>query len=328
MSKRSSGRSPHRANGESKSRVRIAGRNGHMPHQRGAATRKRRVSLLPSVHSEQGHEALLRAGAGAKSDSLEVDYSRHDVQFLLSGRGMPLLSGAWETDISFDGRPVDCQGAWEASCWNADEDADFLELTLETKSGVRIERQFLLPRKGQLAFFADSVVAPSNASLRYRSRLPLAQGIRGGDESATNAANIRGNSAFARIFPLSLPTERSLATTGRLNAVAGSIELRQETVGRALYAPLVIDWSPQRRKSSFLWRPLTVSELRRPVASDVAAGYRLQVGASQWLVYHSLQNSGEPRTVLGHHTWYETVIGSFSRTGAVDPFIQIEMPHS
>jgi hypothetical protein len=91
-----------------------------------------------------------------------------------------------------------------------------------------------------------------------------------------------------------------------------------------MYVPIVFDWSPARREAEAFWRRLTVSEARQPVPADVAAGYRLQVASNQWLIYHSLQKCGGARSVLGHHTWNESVIGSFRRNGEVAPLIVIE----
>jgi hypothetical protein len=273
---------------------------------------------------EQTHEALLQSGISTASDRLSVDYSGRNVQLQLSGRGIPLLEGVWETAVSLDGREVDCRGTWEATCWNADEDADYLELKLEVKGLLRIDRQLLLPRKGHLAVLADSVVASTAAKIVYHARWSLAAGMSGDHETATQAGTIRGKAGSARVYPLALPSERFRQTSDRLTSGSGTLELTQHQPGKALYAPLVIDWAPERRRSALLWRRLTVSELRRPVAADVAAGFRLQVGREQWLIYHSLQNTGEARSVLGHHTWYETVIGSFRRNGDVDPLIQIE----
>jgi hypothetical protein len=73
-----------------------------------------------------------------------------------------------------------------------------------------------------------------------------------------------------------------------------------------------------------MWRPLTVAQNGTAVPNSQAAGFRLQVGKEQWLIYRSLSRILEPRTVLGQHTMYETLIGRFSTTGAVDPIVLVE----
>jgi hypothetical protein len=101
------------------------------------------------------------------------------------------------------------------------------------------------------------------------------------------------------------------------------LELRQSGIG-GLYAPIVIDWNPARRRSPALWRPLTVGQNAAVVPVGSAAGFRLQVGTAQWLVYRSLSTILEPRTVLGQHTMYETMIGRFARSGEVEPIVLVE----
>ncbi|HTI51561.1 MAG TPA: hypothetical protein VL475_11440 [Planctomycetaceae bacterium] len=253
-----------------------------------------------------------------------MHYADGAVHLALSGRGALLLDGNWQAAVSVDGCNLEGRGNWEAICWNADEDGDYLELQLPLEGGARIDRQLLLPRNGHLAFFADSILAPHSDRITYRARWPMAAGLRLQPETKSRAVRVRGAQTAARIFPLALPAERIRSTSDQLSFDASALELIQHGRGSALYAPLVFDWSPKRRGLPAFWRGLTVSERSLPLPADVAVGYRLQVGTAQWLVYHSLQNSDEARAVLGHHTWNETVIGAFRRDGTVDPLILIE----
>jgi hypothetical protein len=189
---------------------------------------------------------------------------------------------------------------------------------------VRIDRQLLLPRNGHLAIFADAVLAPGAKQVTYRAQVPVAAGLKLKAETLTREALLLGDGARARIYPLALPDERVNSTPDVLSEEQGRLELRQQRPCSTLYAPLVLDWSPERRRARALWKPLTVSEQGHKLSPEAAAGYRLQVGQDQWLVYHSLQNTGEARAVLGHHTWNETVIGTFGRDGEVKPLILVE----
>jgi hypothetical protein len=282
------------------------------------------VRALPSRHSEEAGEALLQAQRGPRSDRLSVWFKEPGVRIELVERGITLLDGFWTVSLNIDGKDLDCQGTWESVCWNADEDADYLELQLELAGGVRIDRQLLLPRNGHLAIFADAVLAPGAKQVTYRAQLPVAAGLKLKAETLTREALLLGDGARARVYPLALPDERVNSTPDVLSEVPGRLELRQQRPCSTLYAPLVLDWSPERRRARALWRPLTVTEQGHKVSPEAAAGYRLQVGQDQWLVYHSLQNTGEARAVLGHHTWNETVIGTFGRDGEVKPLILVE----
>jgi hypothetical protein len=234
------------------------------------------------------------------------------------------VNGVWEARVSVDGRHLEGIGDWEAVCWNADEEGDYLELQRSLGGGARIDRQLLLPRNGHLALFADSVIAPGAGQIDYRVRWPIVAGLSLRPERASRAVRLRGPRAAARVIPLALPAERVHSTADQLTGEGGVLELIQQGRGSALYAPVVIDWSPKRHGVAAFWRRLTVSERSQTLSADVAVGYRLQIKAAQWLFYHSLRNSGEPRAVLGHHTWSETVIGPFRRNGTVDPWIVVE----
>src|SRR6185295_1309689 len=96
-------------------------------------------------------------------------YSGSAVRFELFGRGIPFFRGVWDASVTLDGREVGVEGDWEAVCWNADEDADYLVLQLNVGDKLRIDRQFLLPRSGRPAILADSVLAPGARQIVYRS---------------------------------------------------------------------------------------------------------------------------------------------------------------
>jgi hypothetical protein len=96
------------------------------------------------------------------------------------------------------------------------------------------------------------------------------------------------------------------------------------SAGTAVHIPIVFDWHPRRRALAADWRSLTVSENGQAVKSDFAAGYRLRIGKHQLLIYRSLAPTDEARAVLGHHTRYETVVGTFDSSGDVDPWVMVE----
>jgi hypothetical protein len=180
----------------------------------------------------------------------------------------------------------------------------------------------LLTRADDLLFLADVVIADDEARIEYSSRLPLAPDVTATADTRTRSCSLATKSGSARAFPLGLPCERIAGAAGRFAASNGLLELRHSARG-GLFAPIVVDWNPDRLRSTAVWRPLTVAQNGVILPARSAAGYRLQIGAAQWLVYRSLSRIPEPRTVLGHHTLYETVIGRFAH-GSVDPIVSVE----
>lgn len=298
-----------------------AERNGRSTRRTGRPTYRK--STAPVFQSDTSHLACLRTDWRPQANSFVVSHHRPYPAIELAAHGKVLLSGDWEIDVRVDGRSLPFAGPWSCACWSSDEDADYLELKAQLSDAVQVERQVLLAREDDLLLLADAVIGPSEARIEYASRLPLAPNVTSDPETRTRTCRLSGPVPHARVIPLGLPCERVVGCAGCLESSAGVLERRQTTVG-ALFAPLVIEWNPGRHRSSAAWRSLTVAQDGRSVPPTTAAGHRLQIGASQWLVYRSLAPTAEPRTVLGHHTLYETVIGRFTTGGRVEPLVSIE----
>jgi hypothetical protein len=97
----------------------------------------------------------------------------------------------------------------------------------------------------------------------------------------------------------------------------------QSTAGQRLFAPLFVDLERGRLAKPATWRQLTVGQHRGIVPAAEAAGYRVQVGKSQWLVYRSLAPP-EIRTVLGQNIKCEFMLSQFGRDGQIEELLEIE----
>ena len=115
---------------------------------------------------------------------------------------------------------------------------------------------------------------------------------------------------------------RVQSAAGQLTTCETHLELVQNGIGR-VFAPLVLDWNPRRRRSPAAWRRLTVAQNGTAVPPSRAAGYLLENGPAKWLIYRSLLSSLEPRSVLGQHTMYETMVGRFAK-GDVAQMVLVE----
>jgi hypothetical protein len=255
---------------------------------------------------------------------MSIDFHSPDVDFQLSVGEKTLLAGALDTELTIDGQPLLPRGNWQAVCWHADADGDYLELQLCLNESVRIDRQMLLSRRGRFAFMADAVIAPQAERIEYCLGLPMAKGSQMRFDASTREARLRAPDCAARIFPLALPQDRVRSTAGSCLEQRGRLELRQVVAGRGLFAPLIFDWHPRRRIAAAEWRALTVTELGKAVGADRAAGYRLRLGKQQLLIYRSLADTDEARAILGQHTRYETLVGLFDSKGDVTPIIMVE----
>src|SRR5262245_49002349 len=129
--------------------------------------------LLPSFHSESTREVIMQSGPGKQADRMAIAYHTTHLAFELSARGTALLAGTLECELVIDGASHDVRGDWQAVCWYADDDGDYLELRCCVNDSVWIDRQMLLSRHSHLAMIADAVVARGAVRLEYRMRLPV-----------------------------------------------------------------------------------------------------------------------------------------------------------
>ncbi|MFN0196709.1 MAG: hypothetical protein ACKVT0_08175 [Planctomycetaceae bacterium] len=286
-----------------------------------------------SANCEEGRWAAMRSNWKPKSAMAAVVYQQPWPMLAFHAMRQTWFDGAWEWDLTVDGQAFSIPEEWNSVCWTSDEDGDYLELQKSLTDDIHFERQIMLARRDNWLFVADSFSGLSGYGsnpiprLEYAMRLHLGAGVQVEPAKSTRDVTLIGQRESASItaYPLALPQDREQRSTGDLTVEDPKLVLRQTGIGDGLYAPLMFDLSPATAKTiRKVWRTLTVSENMGPIKPDVASGHRLQLGDRQWMIYHSLKNSGYPRSVLGHHTQYETLIGRFGQNGNVTPLLMIE----
>ena len=269
--------------------------------------------------------------------------------------GQPLISGSWNVSVKRNQEELTFTNTWKPVCWHSDRDVDYLELQIQLDEDVRIDRQILLSRDDHFALLMDHVVLEKGdleSLLQYQAELPLVAGLHLQEQRRTRESTIRttgkSGNKWVRVFPLFLPQFKTESVPGSCHGVEFSCREQNASPGDSasnqngksnplshsicltrtgrggLSLPLFFDWSGTRKKSDADWRQLTVTENRRVSKPLEASGFRLRCGETQWLLYHSLTNSLNPRAVLGHHTSYETVVGYFEPSGDVTPLLLVE----
>ncbi|HJT35816.1 MAG TPA: hypothetical protein VJ783_27555 [Pirellulales bacterium] len=290
------------------------------------ATRKKSAKLpSPAAHCEATSLAVLRP-AWSSRDMLAVDYRGREVRSELTCGGQVLWAGRCNPRIAIDGVELLPASDWENLCWVSDDDADYLELQLELLGGVRVQRQLLFARQDRFLFAADAVLCERPATIDYGLTLPLADGVAflPGEQAREGFLASSGGRRRAQALPLALSEWRGDARCGELAGGERGLDLRLTApTAQALYAPLFIDLSPRRFSLPVTWRQLTVAEDRLIVSRDVAVGYRVQIGRSQWLFYRSLAECGN-RTLLGQNLVSEFLAARFGRDGIAEPLMEIE----
>ncbi len=277
----------------------------------------------PAVHSEWAEIAVLRTDWSRRAAQLSVAYGEQAVRLKFTVGSDTFFAGRWELDVRIDGHVAAPAGGWREVCWVSDDDCDYLELEIELTESLRVQRQMLLARRDQFLFLADAVLGERSRMLSYSGRLPLAGDLTTSAAAETCEMLLEARKSRALILPLALPEWRADLRGSALGVGGDGLELSHSSVGGRLFAPLWIDLAPRRADKPFTWRQLTIAEQRQNLPRDEAAGYRVQFGRRQWLIYRSLTEPTN-RTLLGHNLSTDFLLARFGRDGETETILEIE----
>lgn len=284
------------------------------------------LNTKPGYYNAAAKAALLRREKKPPYDEAFVDFAGSEALLQLTARDRLLLSGAWRPLAVVGGHTLTATGPWTEACWHREDLCDYLEIELPLSGGWRIERHLLLARRDSFLVLADALLGPDQPAVEiaYAQHLPLAAGIAPVPAKETREIGLehRGR-RYANILPLGIGEWRAEHAHADLSTADNAVHLRHAAVGRRMFAPLWIDLAPRRLKRPITWRRLSVGENLGIVPADIAAGYRVQAGDEQWLLYRSLTPFGN-RSILGHNTAYSFICGKLKKDGNFDPIIEIE----
>ena len=295
-----------------------------LPERRRAkAPRHRRKLPDPSVYSEWGEVCVMRTGWERESPQFVCLFGDQRLASELTTSGRTLWSGHVAPQVAVNGQLLQHKSAWTESCWYTDKDVDYLELEIDCSDDWQIQRQMLLARKDHWLLLADAVLGPRPAAIQYDLRLPLGDDMRCEWEGETREGLLGNGRALSAVLPLSLPEWKAARAHGAFQSDNNHLHLTATQTAQRLYAPLLFDLRPQRVRERRTWRQLTVAEHLLPQPCDVAVGYRVQLGITQWLIYRSLAPHAS-RSVLGQNVVDEFVAARFDLDGSLDELIEIE----
>lgn len=282
------------------------------------------ISVMPSNQSDWARLAVLRSDWSASSATVTIAHHQPLPQLDVTLAGAPLLHGDWGLDVRMGSTALELADEWSCVCWESEPEADFAELQMEGPGKLRLERLVLLSRKDQFLLLADAISGIPRGPVALRSRLPLAAGVNVTWTPGQRDAQLVQASTRARLLPLGLPCDVVHSTPHHCEVREHGLVLEQQAFGQGLFAPLLIDFHPARKKHPLEWKKLTVSEAGQVVPEDYAAAYRWRIGKEQWLLYRSLKPAKVPRAVLGYHTANGFVAGRFDKQGDVDSIVMVE----
>ena len=274
-----------------------------------------------------------------KKLSASIDFnSQRDMSVLLEAaiQNEPILFGLWTFDVRLGGKTLVPVGKWTKICEHKEKGCEYLEIDLPLSDYYRLQRSLLVNHKDNVLLLTDTVLAdedqPANESLTYQAEFYVSPKLRAKISEAATEIEFRASgrtiAPVFRVLPLALPEWHAAKQTGlvsgTLSETNGTLVLRQESVGKSLFAPLLFDLDTDRLSKRYTWRQLTVGENLQRVPEDRAVGYRIQLGQEQFLLYRSLTSQAN-RTVLGHNLIDDFCFARFDPETGVDPLIAVEV---
>ncbi len=287
------------------------------------SARQTRKLPEPSVYSEWSEACFMRSKWSRKSPQFSCLFSDRRIRSELCVGGRVIWSGDTSPELQIDRSVLAMTSDWTEVCWFTDDDVDYLELEAAYEGGWRVQRQLLLARHDHFLLQADAVLGPAEADISYACRFPLAEDIAFLGEEATCEGYLKNSRPLCTVLPIALPEWRRAATNGSLQLDSQQLCLSMQASARRLYAPLFVDLLSRRWLEKRTWRQLTVAEQLEIQGPDIAAGFRVQLGRKQWLIYRSLAPRSN-RTLLGQNLSQEFVTARFDDEGCLQELIEIE----
>lgn len=286
------------------------------------------VSIQPpdaveSHDAESRQSYTLASGDAQRRIALTVADGEPQLKFNLSRGTNDLSKGHWDWQLTVQGRQISSDDSWTNICSETNDESEYAEFQLDLEDGFQIERQVFLARQDRFIFLADVLKAPSATTGEYRTLLPLGNNSLWKPAAETwDGQLLHHRRIVASVVPVCLPEWRG-ERDGSLGTTDRQLELKLPLRGQRLHAGLFLDLDSDRSRRPLTWRRLTVGESLQSVPGDVAVGYRIQVGKSQWLIYRSLGTRGN-RTVLGQNFSSEFVVARFRPDGTAEKLLEIE----
>ena len=296
--------------------------------------------LLPrDLHAADAAVAVIRTGWERNALRVLLEYREPTPRIEIAVGDRLLVEGPWQWRVSAGGRPLEAEGPWSVSGFESDRKATFLEIVAPLAGGLQIERQVVVLPRDRIVLLADAIThaAPAEspsangaaargqavATISYEAVLPPATSLEMERAEETREVFVYDTSMRMMALPLALPEWSAAQGPGAFEATADGLTLRQETAGGRLYAPLWLDCDPSRFGRPLTWRQLSVADTRQNLPRHQAAGFRVQAGLEQWLLYRAL-DMPRNRTVLGCNLSCEFLLGRIGRQGVVSRTLEIQ----
>ncbi|MDR1923109.1 MAG: hypothetical protein LBQ66_01950 [Planctomycetaceae bacterium] len=271
------------------------------------------------------------------------------MQFGLFVGKKEVLSGTWQALLWHNGDLLQNVSEWNESYSQKEDGYELTIIEIQLEMDFMLRRYFLLDEVDKIFITGDAILHASlnnpknqdqkehynnTPNLAYESiynlseRFIISHGYANSGQNKKRNNNSQKNDILFRPVPKNdqmfkplfrvIPLVMSELTF--LQAKQDRLHLRQDCVANAMFAPLFFDFKRTRLERDFSWCELTVGEELEKVQHDKAAGFRIQLGKEQFLLYASLTQPAN-RTLLGHNLIDEFCFAKFDPKKGVETLV-------
>jgi hypothetical protein len=296
------------------------------------AVKKSAVKKPASYHNEESCYVRLFHQHNKQEVEVEITYSGEYPWVVIKQQGKKVHEGAWFSSILVGGAHLEAEDSCVLTCFSSDSDGDYVELARMYRDGLQVDYVVYLPRKHPFILMASFNNQPALKQSSLESVLP-GLAMKDSGKISTKLDWLQGaetreltltNRDFWRVLPLSVPQFRSqsngclVVTNNRL------VSLKSEVGSLPQSHVSVITWEEPKAKLPLTWKQVEVGFDVRPVAGDQAVAWRFRIGKEQFLYYRSFVQMIQPRSAMGLHTNYESVLSVVNKDGFHRMLIGIE----
>jgi len=281
------------------------------------------AAKVPGYVDEESRSAVLRRGWLPDAASLAIDYRQFDCRLALHLAGERIVSGPFVTTVAKNGKVLEPVGNWETICPSADNDGEYLELSIRLADSIFLDRHLFIARAAPIVWIVDVIRGDEPAQWRWQSRWrgAAATGLRG--EATHRGQRLLGVKTPTALLPVSAPPDPFALGGLRMSLKTGAFEFVQEDKARRAVIALAFVWSEQGPLAINPWRKLTITQDGRLTPTEEAFAFRVPSAGRQCVFYRSLEHERR-HAFLGCQTFDETIIGEFDKDGDVFPWMRIE----
>lgn len=276
----------------------------------------------PGFSSESSRIAVMRRDWAAGAACLTIDFRGGEIHLSFRIGAATIFDGPWHPHVGASTDNAVGETNWTLTCWYADEDGEYLELSGKLGDATVVDRQIYLARRAHLLWLSDSFFAADSTSVvaGFTLALPTELHLVGDIDvrclSGGDAANM------VRFIPVGLPADLFAPTKGRLTFGASQMGLMQAGRGSRILVPLVVTWG-RRLTAQQSWRQLSVTSYRKSVEPDQAVAFRLPLPECQFVFFRALL-AATKHVFLGYETHKECVIGEFGADANVHDWVTVD----